>query len=169
MTLRIINVPATDLHGQHGWKDVHGAPAVGIPLHTNGHLGVDLIHVKGGDQFPIHTHPGDHLLYCVSGEGTMSVDGVTYRIRPGDLYMVDGNVPHAVGAITDHTIMAIGSPHKPVDSPERMTWVDWQGNPVDRPLNPDGTHPADDLVRVNALTNLVGPGATAVDPDNRRI
>jgi quercetin dioxygenase-like cupin family protein len=136
--VRIINVPATAHQGsrsQHdGWLPVHGAPAVGHPMHSNGHLGADLIHVAAGDQFPVHTHPGDHLLYCVSGHGTITVDQVVYEIHPGDLYMVDGMVPHAVGAITNHTILAIGSPHKAVDSPERMTWVDWQGNPIDSPL-----------------------------------
>ena len=118
---------------------VHGAPAIGLPLHTNGNLGADILFVEAGKQFPVHTHPGDHLLYCLEGRGTISVDGVTYEIQPGDIYMVDGLVPHAVGAIDDHTIVAIGSPHKPVASPERMAFVDWDGNPVDQPINADGT------------------------------
>jgi len=118
---------------------VHGAPATGLPLHTNGNLGADILHVEAGKQFPVHTHPGDHLLYCLAGQGTISVDGVTYDIEPGDIYMVDGMVPHAVGARTDHVLVSIGSPHKPVASPERMTWTDWQGNPVDAPINADGS------------------------------
>jgi len=141
--IQIVNVTRTAGAGivEHhlGWKDVHGAPAVGIPMQSNGQLGADLLHIKGGEQFPVHTHPGDHLLYCVSGHGTITVDQVVYQIRPGDLYMVDGAVPHAVGAITNHTILAIGSPHKPVDSPERMTWCDWQGNPVERPISATGS------------------------------
>lgn len=112
---------------------VHGAPATGLPVHTNGNLGADILHVAAGEQFPVHVHPGDHLLLCLSGEGTMTVDQVTYRIVPGDIYMVDGMVPHAVGATTDHVLLAIGSPHKPVDSPERMTFVDWDGTPVAAP------------------------------------
>lgn len=136
--IHIVNVTATAstgvLDAHLGWKDVHGAPAVGIPMQANGHLGADLLHVKAGDQFPVHTHPGDHLLYCVGGHGTITVDKIVYQIHPGDLYMVDGAVPHAVGAITDHTILAIGAPHKPVDSPERMAWCDWEGNPVERPV-----------------------------------
>lgn len=117
---------------------VHGAPAVGLPLHTNGHLGADMLHVHAGDQFPVHTHPGDHLLYCLAGEGTITVDEVTYKIKPGDFYMVNGMTPHAVGAITDHVLVAIGSPHKAVDSPERMEWVDWDGNPVETPIRANG-------------------------------
>lgn len=114
--------------------DVHGAPARGFAVHSNGHLGCDVLAVKAGDQFPIHTHPGDHLLQCLSGIGTITVAGVTYRVKPGDIYMVEGLVPHAVGAETDHVLLAIGSPHKAIDSPERMTFVDWDGQRVDTPL-----------------------------------
>jgi quercetin dioxygenase-like cupin family protein len=114
---------------------VHGAPALGVPLHTNGHLGADLLHVKAGDRFPVHVHPGDHLLLCLQGTGTITIGEVTYHVRPGDLYMVDGQVPHAVGAgEEDHVLMAIGAPHKPVTSPERMQLTDWTGEKVDRPL-----------------------------------
>ena len=122
------------LVGEHG-VPAHGAPALGLALHSNGHLGADILHVKAHDAFPVHTHPGDHLLLCLEGEGTISVGEVTYDVRPGDIYMVDGLVPHAVGAGSkDHILVAIGAPHKPVDSPERMAWTDWAGRQVDVPL-----------------------------------
>ena len=129
---------------------MHGAPAEGLPIHSNGHLGADCIHVPANEQFPVHTHPGDHLLLCLQGHGTISVGEVTYSVRPGDLYMVDGLVPHAVGAgSTDHYLVAIGAPHKAVDDPERMSWTDWLGSAVDSPLfaspgpRPGGTTRAD--------------------------
>jgi hypothetical protein len=37
--------------------------------------------------------------------------------------MIEGMVPHAVGAITDHVIMAVGAPHAPVASTDRMELV----------------------------------------------
>ena len=113
-------------------RDVVGANAKGLPLHTNGNLGVDLLRVEAGERFPIHVHPGDHLLYCVSGKGSISIAGETFEVRPGDIYMIPGDIPHAVGATEDsfHVLAAIGSPHKPVDSPDRMTWTDWDGSPV---------------------------------------
>jgi len=40
--------------------------------------------------------------------------------------MIEGKVPHAVGAITDHVILAVGAPHMPVDSVERMTPVEYE-------------------------------------------
>jgi quercetin dioxygenase-like cupin family protein len=114
---------------------VHGADATGLPLHSNGHLGVDMLSVPPNAQFPIHTHPGDHLLLCLEGEGTITIGDITYEVEPGDIYMVPGEIPHAVGAGgAGHVLIATGSPHKPVDSPERMTYTDWAGNPTGRPL-----------------------------------
>lgn len=134
MTLKIINVHAAADCLPDAGIPVHGAPAVGLAMHTNGHLGVDMLHVKAGEQFPVHTHPGDHLLYCVRGEGTITVAEITYRVIPGDIYMVDGAVPHAVGAYTDHWLLAIGAPHKAVDATDRMAFVNWDGTPADNPL-----------------------------------
>lgn len=123
-----------ELVATHG-TPVHGADALGIGLHSNGSLGADILWVPATKRFPVHTHPGDHLLYCIAGTGTITVDEVTYDVEPGDLYMVDGLVPHAVGAgPADHVLMAIGSPHRPVDSPDRMAFTNWEGRPVDSPV-----------------------------------
>lgn len=135
-----------------GGVNVHGAPAKGFAIHSNGHLGCDVLYVKAGDQFPIHVHPGDHLLQCLAGTGTITVAGVTYQVKPGDIYMVEGMIPHAVGAETDHVLLAIGSPHKPIDSPERMTFVDWDGEAVQTPL------PAETPVEEPAMVPLAGWG-----------
>jgi hypothetical protein len=40
--------------------------------------------------------------------------------------MIDGNVPHAVGAITDHVILAVGSPHRAIDAEDRMIPVEYE-------------------------------------------
>jgi quercetin dioxygenase-like cupin family protein len=113
--------------------DVVGAKAKGVPVHTNGHLGVDVLRVEAGDSFPIHTHEGDHLLLCLEGKGTISIAGKTYHVVEGDIYMVAGMTPHAVGAASDsyHVLAAIGAPHKAIDSPNRMTATDWDGNIVE--------------------------------------
>ncbi len=101
------------------------SPATGQALASNGQLGIDLIRVEAGRGFQPHTHPGDHVLIVVGGDGTITYDGVVYPTSPGDLYMIDGNVPHAVGARTDHVILAVGSPHRPIDAPDRMTPVEY--------------------------------------------
>lgn len=100
--------------------------ATGKGLVSNGYLGVDEIRLKGGDKFVPHTHPGDHLLIIVGGEGTITYGGKVYPTKAGDIYMVEGAVPHGVGAITDHVILAVGAPHKPVESPDRMKPVEYK-------------------------------------------
>jgi len=102
------------------------SPATGEGLITNGKLGIDVIRLGEGDGFKPHTHPGDHLLISIAGKGTITYDGKIYPTRPGQVYMIEGEVPHAVGAITDHVILAIGSPHKLIDSNERMSVVEYE-------------------------------------------
>jgi quercetin dioxygenase-like cupin family protein/uracil-DNA glycosylase len=104
---------------------MYGTKASGERLVSNGQLGLDLIQVPAGEGFSPHTHPGDHLLIAVAGEGTVTVDGAIYPTRAGQVYMVEGAVPHAVGAITDHVILAVGSPHRAIDAADRMTLTDY--------------------------------------------
>jgi quercetin dioxygenase-like cupin family protein len=104
---------------------VHTPSATALPLLSNGILGVDLIRVAAGTGFEPHTHPGDHLLICVAGEGTITYDGYVYPTRAGQVYMIEGDRPHAVGAITNHAILAVGMPHVPAGSPDRMKPVEY--------------------------------------------
>jgi quercetin dioxygenase-like cupin family protein len=105
--------------------------ATGEATVSNGYLGADIIHVHAGEGFVPHTHPGDHLLIVIGGCGTITYGGKIYPTEAGQIYMIDGDVPHAVGAITDHVILAVGSPHKPVDSVDRMAPVSYEAVTAD--------------------------------------
>lgn len=113
------------LHGDRSTRIKHSV-ATGESMGSNGFLGVDLIHVTAGHGFTPHTHPGDHILIVVAGYGTITFDGKIYPTQAGDVYMIDGKIPHAVGGRTDHAILAVGAPHMPVDSLERMTPVEYE-------------------------------------------
>jgi quercetin dioxygenase-like cupin family protein len=120
---------STCLHVHHGPRpaQMHGARgATGEGLVSNGAIGADIIRLPAGGGFAPHTHPGHHLLIVLAGEGTITYDGVVYPTRAGQIYMIEGEVPHAVGAVTEHVILAAGSPHKPIDSEERMELVDYE-------------------------------------------
>lgn len=120
---------ATVLRVGHHVRPVtmHGAEgATGEGLVSNGALGADIIRLGAGKGFAPHTHPGHHLLIVIAGAGTITYDGVVYPTRAGQIYLVEGLVPHAVGAITDHVILAAGSPHKAVDAEDRMALVDYE-------------------------------------------
>jgi quercetin dioxygenase-like cupin family protein len=103
-----------------------GTTATGEPLVSNGHLGVDLIRVPAGGGFAPHTHVGDHLLIIVAGTGTVAYEGRIYRTQPGQVYLVEGAKPHAVGAVTDHVLLAVGTPHRAVDATDRQTVVAYE-------------------------------------------
>ena len=101
--------------------NIPNSPAFGDPLFGNEHLGVDLLYLPPDESFPLHTHPGHHIIYVVRGGGTVTIDGVTYHTIPGDVYMVEAELPHAVGAGPfGHYILSFGASHIPIDSPERM-------------------------------------------------
>ena len=130
-TLRIVRwaerIDGTDHDGEvmhvpdeRGEYDMAHSAAHGDALVSNGDLGVDLIRVDAGDGFVPHTHPGDHILIPVYGEGTITYDGNVYPTSAGSVYIIEGEVAHGVGAITDHGILAVGAPHAPVDSEDRM-------------------------------------------------
>ncbi|GAA4662336.1 MULTISPECIES: cupin domain-containing protein [Amycolatopsis] len=106
---------------------IHGAPdASGQALVTNGAVGADLLRLPGGSGFVPHTHPGHHVLVVVAGIGTITYAGRIHETRAGQVYLVEGAVPHAVGAITDHVILAVGSPHKQIDAEDRMAPVPYE-------------------------------------------
>src|SRR4051794_3143716 len=100
--------------------------ATGEALVSNGLLGADIIRLAAGAGFVPHTHAGDHLLIVIGGEGTVTCGGQILPTRAGDVFMIEGQLPHAVGAITDHVILAVGSPHRPIESADRMTEVDYE-------------------------------------------
>lgn len=131
----VVGDDVTTLTVPHGERptQVHGANATGEALVTNGALGADVIRLPAGAGFLPHTHPGHHILIVVAGEGTITYGGYVHQTRAGQVYLVEGAVPHAVGAITDHVIVAVGSPHKEIDAEDRMAPV-----PYTEVIAPDG-------------------------------
>jgi quercetin dioxygenase-like cupin family protein len=121
----------------NGEFDTAAVETFGEKLWTNGTLGVDLLVVPPYSGFPPHIHPGHHLLLCLAGRGTFSVNEETYDARFGEMHMIEGGVPHAVGNPYDtpHVLLAIGSPHRELDSPERMKRVTWDGRPLHVPVD----------------------------------
>lgn len=96
--------------------NMHGANATGLALVTNGDIGADLIQLGAGAGFAPHTHPGHHILSVVAGIGTITYDGRIRETRAGQTFLIEGEVPHAVGAITDHR------------SPNNRGWRTTQGD-----------------------------------------
>ncbi len=88
------------------------------------HLGVDRLRLLPGEKFPKHTHPGHHLLYIIKGMGTVTIEDKVYVTVPGDLYLVNGNVLHALSAgETGQLLLSFAVPHKHLSDASRILIV----------------------------------------------
>ena len=128
-------MPGTTAHGLHLMRTSTFRDA-GVELGPDDQLGADIIELGAGETFPLHTHPGHHVLLVIMGQGTVTVDGEVHPTAPGDLYMVDGLQEHAVGAVERHILLSVGVPHKMPTALDRMNTV------MERTLvaSSEGTH-----------------------------
>jgi len=113
-------VPLHDEHGRElvGIRGRMGAAAIAASGHE---IGVDLIEMQPGSAFPLHVHPGDHILYILAGPGLVHIDGVDRAVRTGDTVFIAAEHPH--GVKTDGAVLrflAFGHPHKHVSATDRM-------------------------------------------------
>ncbi|WP_208608173.1 cupin domain-containing protein [Amycolatopsis pretoriensis] len=102
---------------------VSGSRAEALPDLT---IGLDRIVMLPGTAFPLHVHPGAHLLYVLDGRGGLRVDGQDYVLERGDSIYVPADYPHGVqGPVDDRPLefLAFGVPHHEVDSTTRMVLV----------------------------------------------
>lgn len=102
---------------------VAGSRAEALPGLT---IGLDRIIMLPGTAFPLHVHPGAHLLYVLNGRGGLHIDGKDYVLETGDSIYVPADYPHGVqGPVGDQPLefLSFGAPHHEVDSTTRMVMV----------------------------------------------
>lgn len=98
-------------------------------------LGLDYVEMEPGAAFPLHVHPGDHILYFVGeAEGLVHVDRQDIHVNPGSSLFIPADYPHGVKtfAASDRPLcfVAFGHPHKHVSSKHRMMLVSENGVPL---------------------------------------
>lgn len=96
---------------------------LGEALVAHPELGGDLMFVPGGAGFKPHTHHGHHLIFVISGECTVTLDAEIHRMVAGEVCLIPGEVPHAVTGVSDTMLLAVGTPHMPVDADDRLELV----------------------------------------------
>ena len=55
---------------------------------------LSLVEVDANALVPMHTHPHDQGGIIVEGELEMGIDGEVKLLKPGDMYIIPGNVEH---------------------------------------------------------------------------
>lgn len=74
------------------------APGVQMhPLFGEGAM-LSLVELLPDAVVPVHEHEHEQLGIVLSGEITMTIDGVDHPLRPDDAYQIPGGVPHGARA-----------------------------------------------------------------------
>lgn len=102
------------------WFAMHGSTAMGAPLVKQDNFAADVLKFEAGQKTKPHTHPGNHILFVVQGEGWLVFDGQQYRLKRSTCYFVPGSIVHQVGSNSFMLLLSIADHHFPVDSPQRM-------------------------------------------------
>lgn len=66
--------------------------------------------IKQGFSIPEHSHPHEQVVNMMDGEFELVLDGDPIRLKPGDVLVIPGNVPHSGVSITDCKIIDVWHP-----------------------------------------------------------
>lgn len=103
------------------WLSMFGSQAKGLPLVKSGNFAADVLKFEPNQQTSLHTHPGDHILFIVEGNGWLDYKDDSYSLTCGTCYFVDGKTPHRVRASeTGMLLLSIANNHFPVDNVNRL-------------------------------------------------
>ena len=58
------------------------------------HVLLSLVEIDAGAEVPNHTHPHEQAGIVVEGEMQMGIAGEERTLKPGDMYIIPGNVEH---------------------------------------------------------------------------
>ncbi len=86
-------------------------------------FGADLIRFASGKGVNLHSHVGAHILLVTKGTGLLTCTGEKYDLFPGMIYLVPANVEHAIEAVTELVLIAVGDDHKPAGSRSRLKLI----------------------------------------------
>lgn len=65
------------------------------------HYSRDEVPDRSDERFKMHTHQFNELYYCISGKGTFSIEGTSYKVHGGDLFIMRGAESHAIEISAD--------------------------------------------------------------------
>jgi quercetin dioxygenase-like cupin family protein len=67
-------------------------------------------HVYAGATLPLHSHEHEQVAHVLEGVFELTVDGVSYELVPGKIFVIPRNIPHSGRAITDCSLLDVFNP-----------------------------------------------------------
>lgn len=92
-----------------------------LPAQREGGMNLSVVHFNDGARTNWHAHPGEQILYILTGEGRVGTDTDEFRVGPGDVVYAAPGERHWHGAAPGHAMSHISVTN--VGSPE------WFGSP----------------------------------------
>jgi len=82
------------------------APGIHIRTFWGSEMLLSIVDLDANSVIPAHSHPHEQSGVVISGEFELSIGGETRRLKPGDAYIIPGDVEHAAktGDIPAQTI-----------------------------------------------------------------
>lgn len=106
------------------WLEMIGSEAKGKELVKDDLFGADMLKFDANQKTSLHTHPGNHILFVVAGDGFLKYEGILHKLIQNTCYFVPGFVPHQVIAgESGMYLLSVSDKHRTVDSPERLKVV----------------------------------------------
>ena len=66
--------------------------------------------LEKGAEIPVHDHIHEQTGYLVSGLLDFSINGKSYRAKPGDSWSIPSNVKHGAKALEESVVIEVFSP-----------------------------------------------------------
>lgn len=66
--------------------------------------------IEGGSKLPTHHHVHEQVVNVLKGEFELTLDGVAHHLKPGDVLVIESNVPHSGRALSDCRILDVFQP-----------------------------------------------------------
>jgi quercetin dioxygenase-like cupin family protein len=96
------------------WGDVTPVEMVpGLMRRTLGYTEDAMVvefRAEPGADVPAHSHPHQQVGYVVSGEIAITIGGVTSNCKPGDSYVIPGDVKHSAIFLVESIVIDCFSP-----------------------------------------------------------
>jgi quercetin dioxygenase-like cupin family protein len=68
------------------------------------------VELDAGGTFPEHRHPHEQTVNVLEGELELTCDGTTYRLTPGQVFIIPPDAPHSGRALTACRVLDVFAP-----------------------------------------------------------
>ncbi len=66
--------------------------------------------IAAGSDLPAHSHPHEQVVNLLAGELDLTVEGVTRRLRSGDVVAIPGHAVHSGRALSEVRVLDVFAP-----------------------------------------------------------